>query len=179
MLLPFSKEVIMKCDIHNCAPSTGYVRKKCRCETCRQWKSDARNSHTPRKTSHFCAETGAACSTQYVHHGCRCEECLRWNSEVRSDIQSKYRKNNPGVINAKTARRRANKARLSPELTAEEQDRMKELYTEARRLTDELGVPHHVDHIKPLFAGGLHHPDNLQVLTAKENLVKGAKYDEL
>ena len=34
-----------------------------------------------------------------------------------------------------------------------------------------------MDHIKPLSAGGRHHPSNLQILTAKENLAKGAKYN--
>jgi len=37
------------------------------------------------------------------------------------------------------------------------------------------GIQHHVDHIIPLSKGGLHHPDNLQILTAEENLKKGAK----
>ena len=35
---------------------------------------------------------------------------------------------------------------------------------------------HHVDHIRPLAAGGVHHPDNLQVITAEENLSKSSFY---
>ncbi len=46
-------------------------------------------------------------------------------------------------------------------------------YTEARRLTRETGEPHEVDHIIALANGGLHRPDNLQVLTKAENLLKG------
>lgn len=34
----------------------------------------------------------------------------------------------------------------------------------------------HVDHIKPISKGGLHHEDNLQILTAAINLQKGSKY---
>jgi 5-methylcytosine-specific restriction endonuclease McrA len=48
-------------------------------------------------------------------------------------------------------------------------------YREAERLTEETGIIHHVDHIIPISKGGLHHQDNLQVLTKKENLSKGNK----
>ena len=48
-------------------------------------------------------------------------------------------------------------------------------YEEARRLSKETGVPHHVDHIVPISRGGLHCQTNLQVLTAKENIQKGDK----
>jgi len=37
------------------------------------------------------------------------------------------------------------------------------------------GIPQHVDHIMPLSKGGLHHPSNLQILTAIANMSKGAK----
>jgi len=46
-------------------------------------------------------------------------------------------------------------------------------YAEARRLSRETGVPHHVDHITPIAKGGTHCQTNLQVLTAEENLQKG------
>lgn len=50
-----------------------------------------------------------------------------------------------------------------------------QIYAERIRLTKETGVVHHVDHIIPLAAGGLHEASNLQVLTAEENTAKGAK----
>jgi 5-methylcytosine-specific restriction endonuclease McrA len=46
-------------------------------------------------------------------------------------------------------------------------------YEEARRLSRETGVKHHVDHIIPIAKGGLHCQENLQVLTATENMSKG------
>jgi 5-methylcytosine-specific restriction endonuclease McrA len=49
------------------------------------------------------------------------------------------------------------------------------LYEESARLTRETGIRHHVDHIIPLSKGGMHHQDNLRVVTWIENLSKGAK----
>lgn len=51
-----------------------------------------------------------------------------------------------------------------------------DFYAEAQRMTKTTGVQYHVDHIKPLSSGGQHHPDNLQVITATENLRKGSTW---
>lgn len=56
-----------------------------------------------------------------------------------------------------------------------EQAQIQEFYKESRRLTDETGISHNVDHIVPLqhpLVCGLHTPDNLQVLTRQENQQK-------
>jgi hypothetical protein len=47
------------------------------------------------------------------------------------------------------------------DLTPQERKRIGEIYAEARRLTKQTGIEHHVDHIKPLASGGEHHPSNL------------------
>ena len=84
---------------------------------------------------------------------------------------------NPAANNARTARRRARKLALTPALTDAEHDRISAIYAAARALTELTGEPYHVDHIRPLSRGGLHHPDNLQVLTRSENSRKKDRYD--
>lgn len=49
------------------------------------------------------------------------------------------------------------------------------IYLQAKKITKETGIQHHVDHIIPLKhpdVCGLHVPWNLQILTATENLKK-------
>lgn len=59
--------------------------------------------------------------------------------------------------------------------------KVKRFYDEAKRLTRETGIPHHVDHIIPLrgkYVSGLHVETNLQVLAAKINLAKGNSFNQ-
>ena len=63
------------------------------------------------------------------------------------------------------------------DLTPQERKEIGEIYAEARRLTKQTGIEHHVDHIKPLASGWEHHPRNLRVITADENLKKGSSWD--
>jgi len=56
------------------------------------------------------------------------------------------------------------------------QQKISDFYKEARRLTLETGIEHHVDHVYPMVSDymcGLHVETNLQILTAKENCSKG------
>ena len=57
-----------------------------------------------------------------------------------------------------------------------DRDKIKAIYEEARRLTVETGVVHHVDHYYPLqglLCSGLHVHHNLRVMPASENCSKG------
>jgi len=46
-------------------------------------------------------------------------------------------------------------------------------------ITKQTGVTMHVDHIIPLAKGGLHHPLNLQIIPAIDNLEKSDKMPEI
>jgi len=52
-------------------------------------------------------------------------------------------------------------------------EKIRQIYAECRRISQETGIPHEVDHIIPISKGGLHHQDNLQILTLFENRQKG------
>lgn len=77
----------------------------------------------------------------------------------------------------KAANRRAAHRKATPPWA--DRSAMRDLYEEARRLTSETGVPHHVDHVVPLVSkkvSGLHAHTNLAVLPAKDNLVKSNRH---
>lgn len=76
-------------------------------------------------------------------------------------------------------RHRANKAKAERLRKARKRSggantyEIKALYAEAMRLQELTGIQFHVDHIIPLCKGGKHIMENLQILTAHENLKKG------
>ena len=98
------------------------------------------------------------------------------NKEERNAYSKKYRKEHKGIINAKTAKRRALKLNATP--PEANLENIKAFYKSAQRVSKCLNIPHHVDHYVPLKRGGLHIETNLQVIPATENLSKGDKLPE-
>jgi hypothetical protein len=105
-----------------------------------------------------------------------CAPCLKRkglkklnNEELMKPYRTKEKVNN------KTYRYRSKKFGEATILTPEEHQSILSIYQECARITEETGIAHHVDHIHPISKGGKHHPDNLQILTATENIRKGNK----
>ena len=97
------------------------------------------------------------------------------NPEKVKSIDNKYNSSEKGRItnNNKAAKRRA---RVRNQLPSDADfDIIKKIYSECRRISQETGIPHEVDHIIPIAEGGLHHQDNLQIITMSENRKKGSK----
>ena len=70
------------------------------------------------------------------------------------------------VLNSVAARRRCRMKDAFDE-TADQQ-KINEIYCEAKRLTEETNIPHEVDHIIPISKGGQQHEENLQIITMSE-----------
>ena len=119
--------------------------------------------------------------------GCHgiCSRVRHGQSKTRAYQNAAHRKwvdENPGKFLANVKRRiPALKLRIPQWLTDEHWSQIDAHYSEARRLTKETGIIHHVDHIYPLrgkIVSGLHVPWNLQVITRKENLHKANRFPE-
>lgn len=105
--------------------------------------------------------------------------------ELRPEYCKQYSKwhlrTKPHQYAAKTAKRRAAKLLRTPKwLTADDLFIIEEAYHLAKLRTEVIGISWHVDHILPLQGkkvSGLHVPNNIQVIPAKQNLQKSNKCD--
>jgi len=99
------------------------------------------------------------------------------NKDHKNKMNSDWRKNNPALVLQHIANRRARKIRAIPKWLRNcpvEKRRVYTVYLLSRLLAKADGIERHVDHMWPLSDGGPHWSGNLQVLTATDNLEKGA-----
>lgn len=118
----------------------------------------------------------------------------KWRSENPERVKDgckKYRTENSEKISIRRSslkgranrrkyesKRRAIKIGNEINWTNEDKERVNRLFQEAAQLEKLTGIKFHVDHVVPLSRGGPHHPDNLQVVTAKYNMSNGVKTQE-
>ena len=100
------------------------------------------------------------------------ERVRKWRATNPDTFKEQWKRSYDPSIQAKY---RASKQNQTPEDA--DFDMIKEIYAECKRISEETGIPHEVDHIIPIARGGLHHQDNLQILTREENRSKGARLD--
>lgn len=82
------------------------------------------------------------------------------------------------LINSHAGKRRAAKLQRTPPWA--NKDAIAAIYATAERLSQETGIPHHVDHELPLrgrLVSGLHVEGNLRIITGAENCRKGNRYE--
>jgi len=108
---------------------------------------------------------------------------LKWldksgSAEKVRSYNKQYRKDNKESNRRQCATRRAVQQDATPSwlIGCEvELKRLHQIYVLCDLFQKADGIPRHVDHMWPLSDGGPHWSGNLQVLTATENLKKGAK----
>lgn len=103
-----------------------------------------------------------------------------WYQKNKNELRhtrKEWAKRNKGKINAIAAKRRAMKKLATPPWA--DKLMIEKIYLKAAHLQEISGIAHHVDHIYPLvnpYICGLHIAENLQILTAEENLKKSNNY---
>lgn len=86
--------------------------------------------------------------------------------------RAEYQRNKEAYI-ARAYKRHHNLRELTP--ANANRKVIQAFYDLAKRLTLTTGITYEVDHIVPISKGGLHHENNLRVVTMKENRSKGAR----
>lgn len=105
-------------------------------------------------------------------------ERRRRNPEARKAETTKYRAKHKAKLVADAKTRKLSLQRRTP--TWVNIDSIREVYSEAARISRETGFKHVVDHVIPLHGKkvcGLHVPWNLQVITHEQNARKSNRFN--
>ena len=97
--------------------------------------------------------------------------------KINKERITEWKKSNTALLLQHKANRRARKKRAIPAWLKDcsvEKRRVYTVYLLSRIYAKADGIERHVDHMVPLSDGGPHWSGNLQILTKKDNLEKGA-----
>jgi 5-methylcytosine-specific restriction endonuclease McrA len=106
---------------------------------------------------------------------CRAVREAYENSDQYREVREAYENSAEGRASKKKWDAHRKQAKSMIPLTKEEHQQLVVLEKKRLHLTETTGIQHHLDHIMPLSKGGVHHPINLRVITAHENISKHNK----
>jgi len=139
-------------------------------QKCRLWVQNNPDKVDKYKSAYRDKSTSKAKAKQY----------REYNREKLTQNKLQWSISNRGKSNAIKKRYKLAKQNRTPKwLTIDDLWLIEEVYDIAAKRSRMTGIQWHVDHIYPLqgrTVSGLHVPDNLQVITAKENFKKGNRY---
>lgn len=107
------------------------------------------------------------------------EELERNLDKARAEA-NEYRNEEDLTTLTASARRRIRVALATPPWC--DRKKIRAIYEECRKISMRSGILHHVDHIIPLqgkYVTGFHVHTNLRIITARENLQKSNRFNEL
>ena len=124
-------------------------------------------------------------ASQYVQHAEKIKVATKAYFEANRDkcykTMAAYREKNPHIAAKISAKRKAAMLQRIPKwLTPIDFERIDNEYKVARLLSKVTGSLWHVDHIIPLqgkLVSGLHVPENLKAIPAKENMTKNNHFE--
>jgi len=183
-------KICIRCNISK--EDTSFRKNRNACRRCNTELSTIRRRKNPEKYNiirrAYCKQnseqiTNTNKKSYYKNRTARLATVSKRAKLKRQEINvydREYARKNPDKRTAIYAKRRAAKLNRIPDwLTKSDWIEIKWAYKIARQLTKETGIEHEVDHIIPLKGkniSGLHCPQNLQILTAKENNIKKNKF---
>lgn len=100
------------------------------------------------------------------------------NAEYKVKYKREYQQEHKELYNSYNTDYRKKLKAQTPELSNREKKLIRKYYDLVKSLNKSVGyIGYHVDHIIPVSKGGIHHPNNMQILSAKDSMRKGNKID--
>lgn len=142
-----------------------------------EWQKNNPDSYKLRKETYFSRDDVKAASRARTR---------KWTAENKGrkrEMDLEFKAKNPAKVTSYKARYRAARRQATPPwLTEFHIAQIEAVYEQARRLSQETGVPHDVDHIVPLagkVVSGLHVPWNLRAIPKVANNRRPRIYRDL
>lgn len=145
-------------------------REKCS-STKREWRDRNREKVRSLKREYY-----AKSETDREQQAIRAKRWLEANREKSRGSSAKWRRENLPTAAAAQQRRKAKLLHCLPSWA--DHEKIRQFYILAKKMTDDTGIPHEVDHIFPLqgdVVSGFHVETNLRVIPKSENRSKGSR----
>jgi hypothetical protein len=151
------------------------------CQNYRANNSDKIKAYSKKYYEEHKLQINEKCKNYYKEHKTQMDYRYKLYYQENKDKMKErsliYRVTNPHIFTFAYAKRRSTKLQATPSWVDE--DAVRQIYKQRSSKCDETGIIYHVDHIVPLssrYVCGLHWEQNLQIITAKENMSKGNRW---